>query len=154
MKTKKGKTIQGKLCWQCSKCRCWCDESSFYSDKRTANGLKSQCKECHIETSILTRDRINTRKINREHMRRARKTDPAKFRKREASAALKRPKGAATRARVKLNTAVRAGIIIKPMKCEKCNGKHRLTAHHEDYSKPLEVIWLCYECHGELSWQD
>ena len=31
--------------------------------------------------------------------------------------------------------------------CEKCGTKpaHR---HHEDYSKPLEIMWLCVKCHG------
>ena len=37
-----------------------------------------------------------------------------------------------------------------PMACEQCGGKHEydaLQAHHDDYSKPLEVRWLCRSCH-------
>lgn len=44
-------------------------------------------------------------------------------------------------ARKILQLAVRVGNI-KRGKCEICNKKDA-QAHHEDYSKPLEVIWLC-----------
>jgi hypothetical protein len=41
---------------------------------------------------------------------------------------------------VQLNAAVRKGILIREP-CVKCGGYGQ--GHHEDYSKPLEVIWLC-----------
>lgn len=44
-----------------------------------------------------------------------------------------------------LRRAVKAGLI-KRMPCEKC-GKENSCGHHEDYSKPLSVNWLCPECH-------
>jgi len=34
-----------------------------------------------------------------------------------------------------------------PLLCEKCAEKPPADMHHEDYSKPLEVIWLCRGCH-------
>lgn len=36
---------------------------------------------------------------------------------------------------------------VRPVFCENCNYWGKLNAHHEDYEKPLEVIWLCYSCH-------
>lgn len=36
-------------------------------------------------------------------------------------------------------------IEIKP--CEKCGATAEM--HHEDYSKPTQVRWLCRECHLE-----
>ena|SRR3990167_2795851 len=42
--------------------------------------------------------------------------------------------------------AVRTGLLIR-RPCEGC-GEKRSQAHHEDYSKPLEIIWLCQECHS------
>jgi ribosomal protein S27AE len=37
--------------------------------------------------------------------------------------------------------ALRRGKL-KMQPCEKC-GEKKVIAHHEDYSKPLEIVWLC-----------
>lgn len=44
--------------------------------------------------------------------------------------------------------AIRNGLLIRE-NCEICN-KSNTHAHHEDYSKPLEVKWLCPTCHSNL----
>lgn len=57
--------------------------------------------------------------------------------------------------------AIREGELM-PKDCERCwrkrfdaQGRRRTVAHHEDYSEPLEVIWLCRRCHvrrhGEMN---
>lgn len=44
--------------------------------------------------------------------------------------------------------ALRHGDLIKPCTCGQCGCiTEFLDAHHLDYSKPLEVIWLCRSCH-------
>lgn len=45
--------------------------------------------------------------------------------------------------------AKRSGKLI-PKDCEHCGDKEKIQAHHEDYSKPLEVIWLCIPCHHRV----
>ena len=67
----------------------------------------------------------------------------------------------------KVKYAVVTGTLTKPDKCQMCGTpaikmfirsnpwtneviyvvKGRLVAHHENYDKPLEVIWLCRRCH-------
>jgi hypothetical protein len=49
------------------------------------------------------------------------------------------------RARRKVAYAVKHGHLVK-LPCERC-GAAESNGHHEDYSKPLVVIWLCRACH-------
>lgn len=51
------------------------------------------------------------------------------------------------RAAQKLRDAVRRGDIVRG-KCEVC-GEEKAQGHHPDYSKPLEVRWLCARHHRE-----
>lgn len=50
------------------------------------------------------------------------------------------------RAREKVKAALRRGRLVR-QPCESCGAKPA-QAHHADYSKPLEVRWLCPPCHG------
>lgn len=43
--------------------------------------------------------------------------------------------------------AVKLEIIKRPEKCEKCMKECKPHGHHTDYSKPLDVVWLCHSCH-------
>lgn len=45
-------------------------------------------------------------------------------------------------ARWAVKHAIRTGKINKHP-CRECGNLDRVHAHHEDYSKPLEVIWFC-----------
>ena len=42
--------------------------------------------------------------------------------------------------------AIRDGSLVK-QPCARC-GNPKAVAHHEDYDKPLGVIWLCGKCHS------
>lgn len=49
-------------------------------------------------------------------------------------------------ARSYANNYQRRGILT-PEPCEKCYSTNDIQKHHEDYDKPLEVKWLCRQCH-------
>ena len=53
---------------------------------------------------------------------------------------------------VAVREALRTGRIVKPNKCSNpnCNNTNKIESHHPDYSKELEVMWLCRSCHGLL----
>lgn len=54
------------------------------------------------------------------------------------------------RARQLANDAIDRGDLIRPTNCECCNTSDvMIEAHHCDYAKPLDVMWLCKRCHAD-----
>jgi hypothetical protein len=52
------------------------------------------------------------------------------------------------RARKKVQEAIKKGKLARPCACSKCGGTTLpIEAHHTDYTKRLDVIWLCTACH-------
>ena len=56
-----------------------------------------------------------------------------------------------------LEKALLRGEVKRASKCETCSvaermvkGRSTIQAHHPDYNKPLDVMWLCVKCH--FSW--
>lgn len=56
--------------------------------------------------------------------------------------------------------AVQRGDIERPSVCSHCGGNepHRTSnrtihGHHEDYAKPLAIMWLCGRCHESLHYE-
>lgn len=54
------------------------------------------------------------------------------------------------RARYMVQNAVADGRLEKPDQCEFGCRAHRIDGHHDDYSKPLDVRWLCPKHHAQL----
>lgn len=52
------------------------------------------------------------------------------------------------RAHQAVAAATRKGTLVRPEACSACSAACRPDAHHEDYTKPLAVVWLCRRCHG------
>lgn len=140
------KIINGIEFYRCGKCGDFLPREGFYKNKRTILGITSECRKCHSKTSIRSRNKDTARDNNRMFMRKYRSENMDACRRRERQRT--RIKDEKYIARKELNLAVNRNEIIKPLDCEECGQRVKLTAHHEDYSKPLEVAWLCYECHG------
>ena len=73
------------------------------------------------------------REINREYQERYRLESPEKH-----------------KAHYLLAYAVKTGKVTKSENCNKCGSSDHIHGHHEDYSKPLEVEWICAICHVAL----
>lgn len=48
-----------------------------------------------------------------------------------------------------VSMAIKDNELKKEYECSKCKSNYCVIAHHDDYSKPLSVRWLCRRCHSE-----
>jgi len=53
-------------------------------------------------------------------------------------------------ARKKVENALKSGELTRPEFCDNCRDNCYVEGHHEDYSKPLDVEWLCRTCHYQI----
>lgn len=143
---------------KCSRCFTVKPLSAYYNDKNRPSGKRTECKACITERTrkyrAANKEKMaaygarwaaahaeERRASHRAHQERNR----AKIRRRNAEARASHPLQAAARSAVK--SARRAGRLVTPQNCERCGGNVPLHAHHEDYAKPLDVVWLCIPCH-------
>jgi len=54
------------------------------------------------------------------------------------------------RARVKVYDHIKQGKISRPDVCSRCGRVGKIEAHHADYSKPLDILWVCRPCHYKV----
>jgi hypothetical protein len=93
--------------------------------------------------------RVRTDPEFREYRRIKSRESYDKYQKKRLELARKHRTTKQARARKKAANALLRGKIIKPKHCEKCfQPTKKLFKHHADYSKPLDVIFLCALCHG------
>ena len=50
----------------------------------------------------------------------------------------------------KVRLALENGMLKKADSCELCNSIGNLIAHHNDYTNPLVVLWVCKFCHMRI----
>ena len=53
------------------------------------------------------------------------------------------------RAHQAVSRAVKRGDLVRPDACSECGCDGKPHAHHDDYSRPLDVRWLCPGCHAD-----
>lgn len=139
----------------CKICSATSDTVEFYK------GVTSRCKSCHKE-----KVRENRMK-NAEHYRaydakryqedprvrgrhkRYAQTEAGKVSLRKARAKWMSSNQDKRAAHIILGNAVRDGRANKPEACSVCGSTSTLHGHHGDYTKPLEVEWLCADCHAK-----
>lgn len=130
---------------ECIQCHDEKPATDFYAHKEMAAGHVNVCKECH-KARMKARSRTNPRV---QEYDRERAKLPSRKQRRTANSKQWRAKNPlAYKAHTEVNKAVRKGILIR-LPCEFC-GDTNVHGHHKDYSKPLDVIWLCAKCHNRL----
>lgn len=132
--------------------------ADFYVSKITLSGINGKCKVCMSAQSKITKA------ANTEHYRayeKSRALSPDRVALRAEYA--KTEKGAAAHTRAKtaymvkhplrraannaVANAVRDGRLVR-LPCIIC-GHSVVHGHHPDYSRPLDVVWLCVTHHNE-----
>lgn len=156
----------------CTECKLAKEDKEFYIDSRSGR-LRPKCKACYKkyrdnikEKSSLyfkeryqkNKDKIlkqnkayrakNKDKINKQ-VSEYKKTEKGKQIHRKSLNKYKLNNPEKRKAHTAVSNAIARSKIVKPAKCSCCKQNKRLEAHHEDYDKPLDVIWLCKDCHTE-----
>ena len=145
-----------KKCKTCKQEKSEIDFNKWYK-KTGSSGYRSSCKLCQslINKSYrkVHQDRLKMKRRERSGAQPKRYcTDPDKKRKNEYVYKSQRKSPEKVIARSILNSHVHSGKILKPERCEVCGNKGKLEAHHEDYSRPLDVKWVCKSCHMYFHW--
>ena len=154
--------MKTKVCFKCSKRK---RLESFYRHPQMKDGSLNKCKSCAREdVRSNRRDRrdyyigYDRERYTHSPERRAacsaaskRSAERNPERRAAANEKYRRAHLDKVRAHSAVGRAVRSGKLRKPKRCSEC-GRSGLVlhAHHTDYTRPLDVIWLCAEDHNKL----
>ena len=134
---------------KCSRCGRTLPITDFNWYNKAKGIRQDMCRSCFSE--------YNKKRYasDPERFKRAVKED----RKRDPQAALRTRLGTNRKHPTKKNArkcveaAIAAGVLTRPDHCFGCgcpNTEHRIEAHHHDYARPLDVIWLCTPCYRKM----
>lgn len=125
---------------RCSKCEETKGFDGFYRHPRSFNGFMAACKEC-TKAAVKLRRRTNPAVQAYDRQRGNRQKPGYMKARREAHPEM-------YAAHTAVGNALRDGRI-KREPCVFC-ASEKVHGHHRDYSKPLDVVWLCPKCHHRL----
>jgi hypothetical protein len=130
---------------ECFKCKSVKPLIEFYKHSMMADGHLNKCKEC-------TKSDVNKHRSDNLDKIRAYDRERGKDAHRiKQNVDVTRAWRAEDKRRQKAHSAVSREIRsgrLQRQPCVRC-GEIKSLAHHEDYDKPLEVMWLCQPCHKQ-----
>lgn len=144
---------------QCFKCSQVLPLTHFYKHPQMGDGYLNKCKECNKKDS---RGDYNRKIVDPEWKLKERERSRAKMSKarkegKYISIEKEQKKLCTERYENKYPEKKAARSLCQRMKqepCVVCGSKENIEGHHEDYSKPRDITWLCrnhhYERHVEL----
>jgi hypothetical protein len=142
---------------KCARCGETKTLGQFHKNKAAKDGHCEVCKICAIARTRqwyaenperVRRWHLENPERLREHRKTWLKKNP-EFRS-QANKRYRTKHPQKIKAHMVLNYAVTSGKIIRPETCISCGAGGRIEGHHPDYSKPLEVIWVCVPCHKKI----
>jgi hypothetical protein len=129
---------------QCSKCKQIKPLMAFTRDRSRKAGYRSQCKECYRKYATSERGKAARHRANQRYYQ----TRGGKASKKRGIYGYWERHPDRLAIAVQTRAAVRRGELlpIHSCTCAAC-GSSAQEYHHPDYSKPLEVVPLCKDCH-------
>ena len=117
------------------------------TDKERMENKEERAKRLRRERNrrYYYKDVEATRKRQRDNQRRYRRTNPNI---KEIDSNKNKRDSYKRRCNYKVYQEIAMGRMQKPVICSLCGKRKVIFAHHNDYSKPLEVMWVCRECHN------
>ena len=129
-----------KMCSSCSETK---DVSMFQKRSMSKDGLTAACKKC-LSARDKSRDSQERRKARYAYA----KTERGIETRRRGRKAWEERNPDKRACHVITGNAIRRGRITNGP-CSICCSTTNIEAHHNDYAKPLDVIWLCRQCHAD-----
>lgn len=130
---------------KCCDCKIEKNTAEFYK-MGGGNGPAGVCKDCHkLRMKRRRLSNPNVQLFDRERSKTPKRVAMAT----RVTAQWRKEHPEAYRAQTAVNNAVRDGRLVKEP-CSICGDSNRVHGHHKDYSKPLDVIWLCAKCHQRV----
>lgn len=129
----------------CFKCLLVKPLLEFYKHPKMSDGYLNKCKEC-AKNDVSSHRLENIDRIRQYDRDRGKR--PERIR---AGVEITRLWRAEDKRRQKAHNAVYSAVKIGKLirqSCCRCGDK-KTVAHHEDYDKPLDVMWLCAKCHKQ-----
>ena len=123
------------------------DYYNNWQEKRTRSNENYNKRKEEIALQRATKSRLSSEK-EKNRIRQKKWREQNKSRVGEVVTGWKKRNPQKAAAHSLVLWAVRSGVLKKPDTCKECNMVGKLEGHHIDYLKPLEVIWLCKNCHS------
>jgi hypothetical protein len=141
---------------------------NFYKHPKMADGHLGKCIACtkkeveerrkYLEQhDPVWREKERLRQIGKANRQKARLRGTEVFRvwQKKAGEKWMRDNPNGKRAHGIVKRAIASGRLTRPNRCQRCGNKHPIIeAHHDDYSKPLDVEWLCKRCHTVVTFDE
>ena len=132
---------------QCFKCLEVKPLSCFYKHKQMADGHLNKCKECN-KKDVSANYRQNIDHYKKYDIERN-KTEKRKNKLSKGCKIFRKNNPIKYAAHVLVGNAIRSGTILRPENCQQCGIECTPHGHHRDYARPLDVMWLCPQCHND-----
>jgi hypothetical protein len=152
---------------RCSRCREAKPPSAFHRNKRHSTGYMSHCKACDtirahvyylankakLKEKSAKKYAANREKYAARWARWYAENQPLRA-KSEAARAVQWSRDHAEAARIisragnAVQRAMKRGTLVRPDACEECGRACKPQGAHSDYTRPLDVRWLCRSCHS------